>query len=125
MKRILTNNAPKAIGTYSQGTVIGKLIFTSGQIPINPESGKLVEGEFVDEVLQVLHNIESILIEAGSTKENIVKLTVYMVDLSQFNEVNKAFEIFFDRDFPSRSTVQVSRLPMDVNIEIEAIGQIS
>ncbi len=124
MKRISTDNAPKAIGTYSQATVAGDLVFTSGQIAINPESGELVDGDFIDEVLQVLNNIESILHGSGSAKENILKLTVFMVDLSQFNEVNKAFEMFFDKEFPSRSTIQVSKLPMNANIEIEAIGVI-
>ena len=126
MKRISTNNAPKAIGTYSQGTIVGNLVFTSGQIAINAKTGKLVDDDFIKEVLQVLKNIESILIAGGSSKSNIIKLSVFMIDLTKFDKVNKAFEIFFDSNtnFPSRSTIEVSKLPMNVNIEIEAIGLI-
>ena len=126
MKRISTNNAPKAIGTYSQGTIVGNLVFTSGQIAINAKTGKLVNDDFIKEVLQVLKNIESILIAGGSSKSNIIKLSVFMIDLTKFDKVNKAFEIFFDSNtnFPSRSTIEVSKLPMNVNIEIEAIGLI-
>ena len=127
MRRIKTDKAPQAIGTYSQGTIAGNLIFTSGQIAINPDSGSVIVDNFECEVLQVLNNIEAILIKAGSCKKNIVKLTVFMTDLSQFEEVNLAFKYFFDTEdnFPSRSTVEVSKLPMGVNVEIEAVGIIS
>lgn len=124
MKRIITDKAPLAIGTYSQATIVGDRIYTSGQIAINPKTGTISAENFRDEVIQVLNNIEAILIKGGSSKENIIKLTVFLTDLSQFNEVNIAFEFFFNTkdNFPSRSTVEVSKLPMDVNIEIEAIA---
>ena len=127
MRRIKTDEAPQAIGTYSQGTIAGNLIFTSGQIAINPDSGNVIVDNFKNEVLQVLNNIEAILIKGGSSKEKIVKLTVFMTDLSQFDDVNLAFEHFFDtqNNFPSRSTIEVSKLPMGVNVEIEAIGIIT
>lgn len=127
MRRIETEKAPQAIGTYSQGTIVGNLIFTSGQIAINPDSGSLIVDNFKDEVFQVLNNLEAILNEGGSCKGNIVKLTVFLTDLSQFDEVNLAFEQFFDTEnnFPSRSTIEVSELPMGVNVEIEAIGIIT
>ena len=127
MKRIKTDKAPQAIGTYSQGTRVGDVIYTSGQIAINPKTGTILAENIRDEVIQVLNNIEAILIEGGSSKNNIIKLTVFMIDLSKFNEVNLAFEVFFKTkdNFPSRSTIEVSKLPMGVNIEIEAIGVIS
>ena len=127
MKRIKTDKAPQAIGTYSQGTRVGDVIYTSGQIAINPMTGTIIAENIRDEVIQVLNNIEAILIKGGSSKDNIVKLTVFMTDLSKFNDVNLAFEVFFKTkdNFPSRSTIEVSKLPMGVNIEIEAIGVIS
>ncbi len=126
MKRIKTDKAPQAIGTYSQGTRVGDMIYTSGQIAINPKTGTIIAENVRDEVIQVLNNIEAILIKGGSSKDNIVKLTVFMTDLSKFNDVNLAFEFFFKTkdNFPSRSTIEVSKLPMGVNIEIEAIGVI-
>ena len=126
MKRIKTDKAPQAIGTYSQGTRVGDTIYTSGQIAINPKTGTIIAENVRDEVIQVLNNIEAILIKGGSSKDNIVKLTVFMTDLSKFNDVNLAFEFFFKTkdNFPSRSTIEVSKLPMGVNIEIEAIGVI-
>ena len=126
MKRIKTDKAPQAIGTYSQGTRVGDVIYTSGQIAINPKTGTIIAENIGDEVIQVLNNIEAILIEGGSSKDNIIKLTVFMTDLSKFNDVNLAFENFFKTkdNFPSRSTIEVSKLPMGVNIEIEAIGVI-
>ena len=124
MKTINSKNAPQAIGPYSQAKVIGNLIFTSGQIPLKPD-GSIVSGDFEKESIQVLNNIDQILKAAGSNMGNIIKLTVYLDDLSNFNILNKVFENYFLESFPARSTVEVSKLPKDARIEIEAIGFIN
>ena len=119
---IQTQHAPKAIGTYSQGIKFQNLVFTSGQIPINPENGKLVENDFKLEVHQVLKNLNAVLKEGGSSLKSAVKLTVFLTDLSFFPEVNEVFNDYFPNDPPARSAVQVSALPMGARIEIEAVG---
>ena len=122
INRVKTKNAPKAIGAYSQGSIFQDLVFTSGQIAINPISGNLVTDDFSKEVEQVLENINSVLEAGGSNRDNIIKLTVFLTDMSNFKFVNEAFENFFIYDYPARSVVEVSGLPLNVNIEIEAIG---
>lgn len=122
INRVKTKNAPKAIGAYSQGSIFENLVFTSGQIAINPISGNLVTDNFSKEVEQVLENINSVLEAGGSNRDNIIKLTVFLTDMSNFKFVNEAFENFFTYDYPARSVVEVSGLPLNVNIEIEAIG---
>ena len=119
---ISTNNSPKAIGPYSQAiNVKGSLTYTSGQIPINLK-GEMISDIFEEQVVQVLKNIEGILIERNRKLNDIVKLTVFMIDLSNFEKLNKIFEIYFqDTCFPARSVVEVSKLPKDSQIEIEAI----
>ena len=121
-KVIQTQHAPKAIGTYSQGIIFQNIVFTSGQIPINPENGKLVENDFKLEVHQVLKNLNAVLKEGGSSLKSAVKLTVFLTDLSFFSEVNEVFNDYFPNDPPARSAVQVSALPMGARIEIEAVG---
>ena len=121
---IKTSDAPEAIGTYSQGIRLNDLVFTSGQIPINPKTGKLVIGDFKEEVHQVLINLDGVLKGGGSSLQSIVKLTVFLIDLSYFIQLNEVFSnIFFDNP-PARSTVQVSALPMRSRIEIEAVGYV-
>ena len=122
MKVIKTIQAPDAIGPYSQGIDSGDLIFTSGQIPINPETGMLIVGDFKEEVLQVLNNLDAILKESGSSLKKALKLTVFLTDLSNFSDLNDVFSTYFKGKFPARSAVQVSALPMNARIEIEAIG---
>ena len=125
MKIIQTKKAPEAIGPYSQGVKTDRYIFTSGQIGINPSTGQIVRDDLEAEILQVLKNLNNILIEGGSSIDRIVKLNVYLLDLENFDILNKIFQKMFLRDsLPARSTVQVSRLPKDVNIEIDAIAQI-
>lgn len=121
-KIIQTDNAPKAIGTYSQGTVFNNLVFTSGQICLNPENGELMNDTFKNEVRQVLTNLKCVLSEGGSGLDKILKLTVYITDLSLFSELNEVFVDFFPVNPPARSAVEVSALPMNVKVEIEAIG---
>ena len=122
INRVKTKNAPKAIGAYSQGSIFENLVFTSGQIAINPISSNLVTDDFSKEVEQVLENIKSVLEAGGSNLDNIIKLTVFITDMSNFKFVNEVFETFFIDEYPARSVVEVSGLPLNVNIEIEAIG---
>jgi len=121
-KVISTENAPKAIGPYSQAIVSNGFVFTSGQIPINPESGKIEANRLKDQVRQDLLNLSAVLAAAGTNLENIVKLTVFMTDLSGFAQLNEVFLEFFPEKQPARSAVQVSRLPLDAMVEIEAIA---
>tara|TARA_B100000609_G_C17034936_1_gene340780 strand:+ start:13 stop:390 length:378 start_codon:yes stop_codon:yes gene_type:complete len=123
MKIINTNKAPKAIGPYSQAKVAGNYIFTSGQIPLKPD-GELIENNFHEECKQVLQNLNFILEKSGSNLNNVIKLTVYLTDLNNFTILNKIFEEVFTKNYPARSTIEVSKLPMNARIEIEAIGYI-
>ena len=121
-KVIISDNAPKALGTYSQGISAGKFIFTSGQIGIDPKTGEMRQGDFLTESRQVLNNIKAILEKSGSSLDLIVKLTVFMTDLTNFSDLNIIFEDFFNNNPPARSTIEVSALPMSARLEIEAIG---
>jgi 2-iminobutanoate/2-iminopropanoate deaminase len=121
---IETLDAPQAIGTYSQGIKSGNLVFTSGQIPINPETGELIKGDFKSEISQVLTNLNAVLKSGGSSLKKAVKLTVFLTDLSYFPQVNEVFKEFFPENPPARSAVQVSALPMNAKIEIEAVGSV-
>ena len=121
---IHTTEAPKAIGTYSQGIKSDNFVFTSGQIPINPKSGKLIKGDFKSEVKQVLINLNGVLKGGGSSLQQAIKLTVFLTDLSYFAQVNEIFDEFFPDNPPARSAVQVSALPMNARIEIDAVGYV-
>ena len=122
---IKTDNAPAAIGPYSQAVISNGMIFTAGQIPLNPITGKLVEGNFKDRVVQVFENISAILKAADTSLENAVKLTVFLTDLGRFAEVNEVFSKYFNGIVPpARSAVQVSALPLGVDVEIECIATI-
>ena len=119
---IKTDKAPQAIGPYSQGVKVENrgLIFVSGQIPINPESGGLVSGSIGEETRQVLKNLKAILEEAGSGLDKVVKTCVFLKNMDDFAEMNQVYSEFFQKDPPARSTVEVSRLPKGVRIEVEA-----
>ena len=121
---IETLDAPQAIGTYSQGIKSGNLVFTSGQIPLNPETGELINGDFKMEISQVLTNLNAVLKSGGSSLNKAIKLTVFLTDLSYFPQVNEIFKEFFPENPPARSAVQVSALPMNAKIEIEAVGSV-
>tara|TARA_B100001964_G_scaffold54685_1_gene61875 strand:- start:530 stop:913 length:384 start_codon:yes stop_codon:yes gene_type:complete len=121
---IETLDAPQAIGTYSQGIKSGNLVFTSGQIPLNPETGELINGDFKSEISQVLTNLNAVLKSGGSSLKQAVKLTVFLTDLSYFPQVNEVFKEFFPANPPARSAVEVSALPMNAKIEIEAVGSV-
>ena len=125
MKRVVaTKKAPAAIGPYSQGIITGNLIFTAGQIPIDPETGELVEHRIEIQTRRCLLNLKAILEEAGSGMEKIVKTTVFLSDMTNFVKMNEIYKEFFSDDFPARSAVQVARLPKDAMVEIEAIAML-
>jgi reactive intermediate/imine deaminase len=118
---ISTENAPQAIGPYSQAVKAGGLMFISGQIPLNPKTGDLVSGSIEDEANQVLQNIKSICEAAGHGMEDIVKITIFLTDLGNFATVNEVMKKHFSEPYPARATVEISGLPLGVNVEIEAI----
>ena len=121
MKIINTDKAPKAIGPYSQAIKHNDLMFTSGQIPLDPDTGLIVSEDFKDQVHQCLKNIRGILEAENLLLDRIIKLTVYVIDLDNCSKLNEVFEDFFEGAYPARSAVQVSRLPKDSQVEIEAV----
>ncbi|MDO3681504.1 RidA family protein [Paenibacillus ehimensis] len=124
LERISTDRAPAAIGPYSQAIKFGNLLFTSGQIPLNPE-GQLVEGGIAEQTHQVFRNLKAVLEEAGATFESVIKATVFIKDMNQFAQVNEIYAEYFGDHKPARSTVEVARLPKDVFVEIELIAALS
>jgi len=124
-KPIFTSKAPAAIGPYSQAVQWGDVVFISGQIPLNPENGQLNNATFEDETNQVLDNLEAICQEAGGTLDHILKLTIYLTDLSKFEVVNSIMASRFSEPFPARATLEISKLPKEVSIEMDAILSIT
>lgn len=123
MKTIIsTPKAPAAIGPYSQAVAVGDMIYTSGMIPIIPETGELETGDIRAQARQAISNLIALLEEAGSNAESVVKTTVFIKDMNDFAAVNEVYAGFFKENCPSRSCVEVARLPKDVLIEIEAIA---
>ena len=123
MKEIVaTNKAPQAIGPYSQAVVVGNMIFTSGMIPIVPETGEVLDGDITAQATQAIGNLIALLKEVGSSAESVVKTTVFIKNMDDFAEVNAVYATFFKNNFPARSCVEVARLPKDVLIEIEAVA---
>lgn len=123
-KEVATKQAPAAIGPYSQGIQAGSLVFVSGQVPLVPETGTLLEGSIAEQTSQVMKNIEAILQEAGGDLESIVKTTIFLTDLGDFQEVNQAYGAFFQAIPPARATIQVGALPLGARVEIEATAVI-
>lgn len=121
LKIVSTEQAPAAIGPYSQAVVFGNLVFTSGQIPLRPD-GQLVEGGIEAQTHQVFANLKAVLAEAGSSLQQAVKVTVFLKDMNQFATVNEIYASYFLEHKPARSTVEVARLPKDVFVEIEVIA---
>jgi 2-iminobutanoate/2-iminopropanoate deaminase len=121
-KAVATHAAPSAIGPYSQAIAQGDLIFCSGQIGLDPASGKIVEGGIEAETRRVLENLREVLIAAGLAMAHVVKTTVFVVDLADFATVNRIYGEHFEAPYPARSTVQVAALPRDARVEIEAIA---
>ncbi|WP_434511735.1 RidA family protein [Desulfitobacterium sp. AusDCA] len=118
---INTEDAPKAIGPYSQAIKISNFIFVSGQLPIDPSTGK-IPGDIKAQVHQSLKNISSILNQAGSSLSQVIKTTIFLKDLNDFSLVNKIYGDYFKADYPARSTIQISKLPLDAKVEIEVIS---
>ncbi|MCM8901562.1 RidA family protein [Caldicoprobacter algeriensis] len=121
-KAVHTDKAPAAIGPYSQAIDTGALIYTSGQIPIDPSTGQVVSGGIKEQTAQVLENLKNVLEAAGSSMEKVIKTTVFMKDLSDFSAMNEVYAKYFSEPYPARSCVEVNRLPKDVLIEIEAVA---
>lgn len=124
MKTIITTpDAPAPIGPYNQATLINNTLYISGQIPINPSTGELVEGNIKEETTQSMENLKAILSEAGMTFENVVKTSIFVKDMHQFAEINEAYGAYFNADTaPARETVEVANLPKFVNVEISMIA---
>ena len=118
---ISTNKAPQAIGPYSQAVKTGNLIFISGQVPINPETGDVVSGSIEDQANQVIENIRNICEAADRDLADIVKLSIFLTDLGNFSIVNEVMKKYFSEPYPARATIEVSGLPLGVDVEIEAI----
>ncbi len=122
---IQTTHAPNAIGPYSQAIRAGSLLFISGQIPIDPTTGAVVNTGIANETKKVLENLRAIVEAAGGNLNDIVKTTIYLKDMSQFSIVNEVYGSFFQQPFPARATIEISKLPKDVNVEIDAIANLS
>jgi len=123
MKKVIsTENAPQAVGPYSQAVWANDLLFISGQIPVNPQTGKFVSDDVKEQTKQVFKNIGAILQKAGLGYENIVKATVFLADMNDFAAMNEVYASFFSKDFPARAAFQVVKLPLGAKVEIEAIA---
>ncbi|MGI6284672.1 2-iminobutanoate/2-iminopropanoate deaminase [Moorella humiferrea] len=119
---IATDDAPAAIGPYSQAIKVGNIIFTSGQIPIDPQSGQVVEGGVAVQVTRVIENLQAVLAAAGASLDDVVKTTLYIKDMNDFGTINEVYGRYFTKEPPARSCVEVARLPKDVLVEIEAVA---
>ncbi|MBO0995493.1 RidA family protein [Bacillus sp. SD088] len=123
MKIVSTNQAPVAIGPYSQGIVANQLFYSSGQIPLTPE-GEIVAGGVVEQTHQVFRNLQAVLEEAGASLETVIKATVFIQNMDHFTTINEVYGDYFSSHKPARSCVEVARLPKDVLLEIEVIAQV-
>jgi 2-iminobutanoate/2-iminopropanoate deaminase len=115
-------DAPKAIGPYSHAVRTGQLLFVSGQVPIDPATGNLVDGDITAQTQRVMLNLDAVLKAAGLSLQDVVRTTIYLADMNDFAAVNAAYGTFFSDPYPARATVQVSRLPKDARVEIDAIA---
>jgi 2-iminobutanoate/2-iminopropanoate deaminase len=123
MKEIIaTDRAPKAIGPYSQATRHNGLVYSSGQIPLDPATGQLIEGGIVEQTARVLENLKGVLEAAGAGLDSVLKTTVFLKDMAEFGSMNEVYAKYFGTNPPARATVEVARLPRDARVEIEAIA---
>jgi 2-iminobutanoate/2-iminopropanoate deaminase len=120
--RVFTQDAPKPVGPYSQAIRAGDFLFVAGQVPVNPETGKFVTGPIGDQTRQCMENLKAILSAAGSSLADVVRTTIYLMNMQDFGEVNDAYGNFFDLDPPARTTIGVATLPKGVAIEIDVIA---
>lgn len=125
LKRVQTDQAPAAIGPYSQAIIHNGLVYTAGQIPLNPSTGELLEGDIQQQTELVLTNLQAVLEAAGASLQTVVKTTVFVRDMGEFAAMNEVYARFFGDHKPARSTVQAARLPKDCSVEIEAIAAVS
>lgn len=124
IKVVSTEKAPAAIGPYSQAIVTDNLIYTSGQIPVNPETGAIDSGDIEGQARQALENLRNVLEAAGSSLCKVIKVTVFIKNMNDFSKVNEIYSGYFQNPYPARSCVEVARLPKDVLIEIEAVAAV-
>jgi 2-iminobutanoate/2-iminopropanoate deaminase len=123
MKIINSEKAPKAVGPYSQAIMFNNMLFVSGQLPMDAETGKLLEGSIEDKAKLVLNNVKNILEEAGMAFSNIIKSTIFVKDLNNFKKINEVYSSYFNNGiYPARETVEVARLPLDADLEISVIA---
>ena len=123
MKEVKTTNAPAAIGPYSQAVICGNMLFTSGQIPINPATGEIPDGVEA-QARQALTNVKNLIEAAGGSMDKVVKTTVFIKDMENFGKINEIYAEFFTEPYPARSCVEVARLPKDVLLEIETVVEL-
>ncbi len=123
-KEVSTEHAPRAIGPYSQGVCAGSMVFVSGQIPVNPQTGSIAEG-VAAQAEQALNNVGAVLEAAGASCADVVKTTVFLKDMGGFAQVNEVYARFFTAPYPARACVEVARLPKDVLVEVEAIAVVN
>ncbi len=121
-KIVSTKKAPQAIGPYSQAVVVNNMVYTSGQIALNPDTGVMVEGGIEEQTRQVMENLKAVLAEAGASFTSAVKINIYLKDMNDFVKVNEIYGGFLNEPYPARATVEVSRLPKDALVEIDAIA---
>lgn len=124
MRYVFTEEAPKPVGPYSQGIVSGEWLFVSGQIPVDPKTGEVMKGSFKDVARRTIENVLAVVKAAGGSAESIVKVTVYMKDISRFPEFNEVYEEYFKEHKPARAVIGVASLPKGVELEIEAIAHL-
>jgi 2-iminobutanoate/2-iminopropanoate deaminase len=125
MKKIIsTDHAPKAIGPYSQAVVMNGFAFLSGQIPLDPSTNQLIEGDIAAQTERVIQNLKAVLEACGSSLEQVVKTTVFLKDMGEFKEMNEVYGRYFSTNAPARATVEAARLPRDVRVEIECIAAV-
>lgn len=124
MDTVSTPSAPAAVGPYSQAVSSGGFVFTSGQIPLDPETGAMVEGDFGARVRRVLENLDAVLRAAGTDRSRVVKVTVFLTDMQRFGELNGLYAEFFGDHRPARSVIEVSALPKGADVELEAVAEI-
>ena len=123
-KIVATENAPKAIGPYSQAVVYNGVVYCSGQIPLDPATGQIIEGDVSAQTERVLENLKAVLEAAGSSLDKVLKTTVFIKDMSEFGKINDVYSRYFGGSLPARATVEVARLPRDVRVEIDCIAAV-
>jgi 2-iminobutanoate/2-iminopropanoate deaminase len=121
-RAVKTGKAPSPIGPYSQAVIAGDYIFASGQTPLNPETGELIDGDIGEQTAQALRNLSAVLEAAGSNLGQVLKTTVYLADMNDFAAMNEAYARFFTHEPPARTTIQAARLPRDARVEIELVA---